>query len=66
MKRSPLNKTIRLIHFCMAAFILIVISLMFFSFRVNNFYEDLFRQLSIEKIDEQSRAFVEKWIREIK
>jgi len=50
----------------MAAFILIVISLMFFSFGVNNFYEDLFRQLSIEKIDEQSRAFVEKWIREIK
>jgi len=66
MKRSPINKTIRLIHFCMASFILIVISLMFFSFGVNNFYEDLFRQLSIEKIDEQSRAFVEKWIREIK
>ena len=56
MKRNPLNKTIRRIHFCMAAFILAFISLMLFSFRVNNFYEDFFRQLGIEKTDADKKS----------
>jgi hypothetical protein len=40
----------------MAAFILAFISLMLFSFRVNNFYEDFFRQLGIEKTDADKKS----------